>query len=552
MRKIALDCETTGLDFSNDKIVGLAHCTAVDEKIDNNYRLIKDLKVPELIEYMKGDDHFIFHNAKFDLHFLRQLGCGVPKNVHDTKIICHLLNETKSSHLEDAAVRYLNIPKWKKELKDYIKKHKCSYDAVPQDIMVPYSSKDALYTYQLFEKTYPQLEPLGLMNLYKTEMALTNVLVDMERRGMLIDKEFMQSMSHELGQQAIDLEGQIYKYAGKTFNINSDDEMAEVLFEAMKLPNFGTTKTGRYKTDKFTLEKINHPISQLITDYRLASKLKSTYCENAIDRMDSNNVLHCDLKQIGTVTGRYSCEKPNLQNIPRAHSIRKGFICRPDYYNFYFDYSQMEYCLFAYFANAEDMKAAFHRGEDLHKAMAQKFYQKQEISKEERTTIKNINFGILYGMGTNGLAQRLNITKNQAWKIMTMYNETFPVMKKFNKYLMNKVQQDGYVKNPFGRIRHLDPEDSYKAVNSLVQGTCADILKEAMIKIHKLLQPTKSSLLLCIHDELQVEIHKDELELVPEIRNIMINFPQFDVDLNASIEWTKTSWKDKIKYEGVK
>lgn len=547
MDKITLDCETTGLDFINDKIVGLAHCTS---KEDFNYRLIKDLSIDALHAAMNDPDkHFIFHNAKFDLHFLQQLNCPIPKNVHDTSVICHLLNENKSSHLEDAVVRILGVPKWKKELKEYVKKHNCTYADVPQDIMVPYSSKDALYTHLLFEATYPELEKNGMLALYNTEMELTNVLLDMENRGMLIDKEVMQNMSHSLGEQAADLEGQIFKYAGREFNILSDDEVAEILFGDLKLPNFGKSpKSGKYKTDKFTLEKINHPIGPLIIDYRLARKLKSTYCEGAINRIDSNDALHCDLKQIGARTGRYSCADPNLQNIPRGHDIRKGFICRPDYYNFYFDYSQMEYCLFAYFANAEEMKEAFRNKKDLHKTMAQKVHNKENISEEERDKIKTLNFGILYGMGTKSLAQKLKVTKGEAWKTMEMYNVMFPTMKKFSRYLMNKITKEGYVRNPFGRVRRLKPEESYKGVNALIQGTCADILKRAMIKVHKLLKGTKSHLLLCIHDELQVEIHKSELHLVPEIEKCMTDFPQFDVSLNVDVKWTKTNWNDKIKY----
>jgi DNA polymerase-1 len=198
------------------------------------------------------------------------------------------------------------------------------------------------------------------------------------------------------------------------------------------------------------------------------------------------------------------------------------------------------------------MKSALIEKRDLHTEMACQFFSKKEVTKDERALVKGLNFGIIYGMGANGIMESFGKTKNEAWDILNRYRRTFPILKQFNDHVCKKVTEEGFIRNPFGRKRRLNQDEAYKGVNALVQGTCGDIMKHAMVRIHNLLAGTRSNILVTIHDELVIEIHKDELDLVDHIKHAMEDFPQFDIPLQADVKWTKTNWADKVEYEGKK
>ena len=554
--RIALDTETTGLEWWKCKAFGLSYCKSED---DFGYDLLKKYKKKDLKELLAAQE-VIFHNAKFDIHFLRNAGYPIPETIHDTLVMAHLLNENKPKHLADVAKRYTGAASWKDGVQEYVKENNCTYDKVPYKVMKEYAANDALHTFNSFQAMEPLLKGQGLWDLYRTEMDLLKVVNDMERRGVLIDVQALKEAEPVLSSLQAGYEKEIYTLAKGEFNIMSPKQLGKVLFEDLGLEILEISKKSKQpKTDKDTLGRLDHPILDQIINYRIARKLRSTYCENIMELVDKDSILHCNLNQLGARTGRFSCSKPNLQNIPNIDDednkvdpaltvVRRGFICRPDYYNFYFDYKQMELMVYAHFANEESMKEAFAKGEDLHRALARKFYKKNDISDVERHTIKMLNFGILYGMGAKGLAARFKKSEREAKEILNGYYTTFPVMKRFRSHLTDKIRSHGYLQNPFGRRRRLTNHESYKGVNALVQGTCADIMKKAMIRIHKLCQSTKSNLLLSIHDEGQVEIHKSELDLVPEIIKVMEDFPQFSVPLKIDVSYTKTNWKDKGKY----
>jgi DNA polymerase-1 len=552
---IALDTETTSLEWWKGHIFGMSHC--LNDKC-YDYDLIPKYSKEYLAKLIGSETDIIFHNAKFDLHFLKNAGyldLLKGRQVHDTMIMSYLLDENKSHHLNDVAKRYAQAPDWKDEVKDYVKKNNCGYEQVPYETMKTYSARDSLYTYKIFNAMVPELKAQNLWDLYLTEMELLPVILNAERRGVLIDVKALQDISPKLEERENNLKAEIYKYSGKEFNIMSEEELGDILYKELKLPIPGySEKSQKPKTDKYALEKLDHPIGKLVTNYRLTHKLRDTYCANILDLVDSEHVLHCDLKQNGARTGRFSCQHPNLQNIPDLDDeegnqeltiVRRGFICRPGYYNFYFDYKQMELMMYAHFANETNMKEAFARGEDLHRSLGCKFYHKDRIDDNERFIIKTLNFGILYGMGAKGVAERFKKPYSEAKQILNDYYTSFPIMKKFRWYLTDKIKSCGYLRNPFGRRRRLEPQDAYKGVNSLVQGTCADIMKQSMIRIAKVCRGTKSNLLLSIHDEAKIEIHKSELDLVPEIQKVMEDYPQFTVPLKVDIEYTKTNWKEK-------
>lgn len=547
---IGIDTETTGLDYTRNHIIGLACATekqATYKRWDAvaKEKLRRTLMMHQIVE----------HNAKFDTHMLRWDAAkfATPPKLHDTMVLTFLLDETGSHALEPMAKKYLGVEPWKRELLDWLKQHKLDesqYDKVPAAIIEPYAKKDVAYTRDLFLKTQPMLAQRGVEALYATEMEVLQTIVDVEERGVLMDVAYLKTLDRELEPQERKLERKIHRAAGHKFNILSEDELIEVIYTTLGLPIIERSfKTQKPATDKETLKKLKHPICDAVAEYRLIHKLRSTYCQPLCDRT-SDGILRCNFDQNGARTGRFSSYEPNLQNIPKTHDIRRGFITRPGYYNFYFDYNQMEMIIYAFFSRDPKMIDDIRNNRDLHDEKTADYYGTREFTKTQRDTIKTINFGIIYGMGARGLSKKLDITKNEAWAMLNRYYQAFPAMKKFNQDTGAKAALDGYIVNPFGRRRKISPEKGYVAVNTLVQGTCSDILKVAMNRGHRLLRGSKSGITMTIHDELVVEVHESELDLVPEFNKCMTAFEQFDLPLKTKISYTKTNWLDKVPYEG--
>lgn len=540
MKFVSLDTETTGLQFYKHDIFGISWCTNPN---DTQFKLIEEVDASWLRTLLNSNERICGHNIKFDLHFLKKLGYPIPKNIDDTMIMSALINENGSHSLQNVAVRYLNIPKWKDGVKEYVKKHNCTYKEVPHNTMKEYAANDALRTWQISNVLYPLLERKGVKELYDSEMILLKNMLEIEERGLLIDTKLLKKLRIELEKDEKKWLKNVYDVIGKTFNVNSDDELADLLFNKLKLPVQGyTLKDHKPKVDVYALEKLNHPVISPILNYRTASKMKSTYCDNIANYIDDNNILHPNFRQHGTVTGRFSCAEPNLQNIPKNHAVRELFICRPNYTNFYFDYGQQEMRIYAHYANDQKMINMFKVGVDIYKEMAKVYYKKNDISKDERDFIKNFTLGILYGMGARGISQRYNKTIDEAWRLKNHYNFTFPLMKKFSYHIMSKIKQDGFIKNIFGRKRRLTPDKTYKGLNALIQGTAGDIMKRKINEVSILLKDTKSYIFNSIHDELCVEIHNSEKYLVNEIKTIMEDIPQISIKLPIDIKYTTTNW----------
>jgi DNA polymerase-1 len=539
---IGIDTETTGLNFWRHKIFGISQCSSRE---DYWFKRNEELDLEQLKKLFKTETPVVFHNAKFDLHMLLNEGFDMPKNMHDTMIMSSLLNENISHTLKDTCKQHLNTEDWKDGVQEYVKKNKCSYDQVPHELMKEYAAKDALYTWLVAPTLLEKLQTEGLMELYNKEIKLTKVLVDIERYGWLIDKDYLQQLQPSLDKDIKESSDRIFYEVGKTFNIESD-ELAEVLFGMLKLPILAyTEKEHKPKIDDFILEKLNHPVIPFIQRYRTASKMKSTYCDNVQELADDNNIIHCNFRQNGTVTGRMSCTQPNLQNIPVDHDVRKLFICRPEHKVYCFDYKQQEMRLYAHFANDTKLKSWFEQGVDPYKGMAPSFYGKLNISKEERDFVKIFTLAILYGIGAKGIAQKYNKTFAEAQALKVRFQTAFPLMKRFSYYISDRVKQLGYIKNPFGRKRRLDVDKAYKGMNALIQGTGGDVMKDSLIKLHNFLQGTKSHIINSIHDDIMVEVHNDDTKIVPEIQKIMEDFPQFSVPMKLSVAMFDTNWKDK-------
>jgi DNA polymerase I len=549
-----LDVETTGLDYDKDHIIGLASC----EKKKGTYAEWSKVDKVKLAKIMNNEE-IVEHNAKFDTHmFKAEGGLPIPKRLYDTMIVTHLLDENGSHALEPMAVKYLGVEPWKHELKQWLKDNgfgKGEYDKVPAKIVKPYAIRDGLYTDQLARKTLPMVKSQKMWDLFLNEMELTKVVVDVESRGVLLDVPYLKRLEKKFAPQQAKLEKEVYKLAGHAFNVEADAETRAVLYDELKLPIL--TRTAKEKLpsiDVRTLAKLKHPIGKKLIELSEIIKLRNTYCLPYIERTkDSDGLMHCEFDQLGARTGRFSSRNPNLQNVPRKGrgvEIRKAFITRPGYYNFYFDYSQMELVIYAHFSKDPFITKAVLEKRDIHSEMATLFYGRSTFTEDERTVIKTINFGFIYGMGANGLSKKLDIPIEQAFAIRNRYVSTFPSMKTYTSNLADQARQDGCITNPFGRKRKIPTDKAYISTNSLVQGTCSDILKHSMVKIHKLLANSKSHILLTIHDELVVEVHQSELEVVPQIQHILQDHPQFCLPLSQKTSFTNKSWADKKTWEG--
>lgn len=389
--------------------------------------------------------------------------------------------------------------------------------------------------YHVFLKKLRESEALDLFN--KIEMPLVEVLASMQYEGIYIDREELINFGKELKTKIEEISKQIFELAGEEFNINSTKQLGVILFEKLKLPILKKTKTG-YSTDGDILEKLRkfHPIIENIIDYRQLVKLNSTYVEGLVPFINERTKrIHSYFHQTVTTTGRISSTEPNLQNIPTRFELGKNLrkVFKPEKNNIFVDadYSQIELRIVAHIANDENMIQAFKNGEDIHAQAAAKVLKKpiNEVTKEERTHAKAVNFGIVYGISDFGLSEQLGITRKQAKEYIEQYLTEYSQIKKFMEDIIKETKEKGYVETLYHRRRYV-PEltsNNYTvrqfgeriAMNTPIQGTAADIMKIAMINVYNALKQNnlKSKLLLQIHDELLIETVPEEIEQVKDI-----------------------------------
>lgn len=413
-------------------------------------------------------------------------------------------------------------------------------------------------------------EELNDRNLMKvlndTEMPLIEILSSMEKKGIMIDPEYFSKYEKELGSSIEALQNKIYEEAGEEFNINSPKQLAEILFFKLNLPPVKKTKTG-LSTDEEVLEKLKADgaeIAKAILEYRKLAKLKNTYVDAIPKLRDKNNRVHTTFNQIGTTTGRLSSSDPNLQNIPvktdEGIKIRQGFIADKGSVLMGIDYSQIELRVLAQLSGDENLRAAYQNSMDLHSLTARKIFElgeEEEVSREQRIIAKTINFSIIYGKTAFGLAKELDITQKEASEYIDRYFNQYPRVKEFEKEIVEFTEKNGYTETFFGRRRLIDGINSKNkniksqaermAVNSVIQGTAAEVLKKVMIEIYKYIKDKEGiSLLLQVHDELIFEIAEDKLELYKnDIEKIMRESVKFDnvpleINTNIGTNWAET------------
>jgi DNA polymerase-1 len=407
---------------------------------------------------------------------------------------------------------------------------------VPLEKIAEYAAEDADITLQLFHIISPKLREVNAQKLFdEIEMPLVPVLTAMEKEGINVDKESLGEFSKVLAKDIEKTESEIQTMAGSLFNVSSPKQVGEVLFERMKISDKPPrTKTGQYSTSEDVLSKLEnkHPIVNKILDYRELVKLKNTYVDTLPEMINPRTGrIHTSYSQAVAITGRLSSDNPNLQNIPirteRGREIRKAFIPRDKNFKLMSaDYSQVELRIIAELSGDEAMIAAFRSGEDIHSATASKVYgvKPDEVTKEMRRNAKMVNFGIIYGISAFGLAERLNISRTEAKEIIDNYFQQYPRIKDYMDESIEKARRKGYVETIMGRRRYLRDINSANqtvrgfaernAINAPIQGSAADMIKIAMINIHKEIEKKKlkSKMLLQVHDELVFDVHQTEIE----------------------------------------
>ena len=542
--EFCFDTETTGFDIFNDRIVGLSLAV---EPFKAWYVPFKEENTPEYAEIVRPlfeDERIakIGQNIKFDLMVLRRLGIEIRGRKYDTMILHYLLDPESRHNMNALSERYLNYKPI--EIETLIGKgsKQLTMDLVNVERVKEYAAEDADVTLRLKQVLYPQVEEIGLQHLYfEVEEPMIAVLADIEMAGVRIDTGALAVYAVELNRKLGELEAAIRTEAGEpNLNINSARQLGEVLFAKMRIAEKPKmTRTKQFCTDEDYLQSFarKHRIVDLILEYRGVKKLLSTYVE-ALPQLVNRTTgrIHTSFNQAVTATGRLSSTNPNLQNIPvrddMGRRIRKAFIpSDDDHLLLSADYSQVELRLMAHLSGDESLISAFEHGEDIHTATAAKLFNKPlgEVTPEERRRAKTANFGIIYGISAFGLSQRLEIPRKEAKEIIDGYFASYPGVKKYMDNVVAKAKEEGFVSTIFGRRRYLNDISSHNAiarglaernaVNAPIQGSAADIMKIAMIDVHRRFaaEGIRSRVILQVHDELVVDMLRSEQERVTKI-----------------------------------
>jgi len=568
---VCFDTETTGINPIIAELVGIAFSWEVGkgfympfpEDINEAQELIEQLRPFFESESIEK----IGQNLKYDIKVLAKYNVPVKGKLFDTMLAHYLINPDMRHNMDVLAETYLNYtPISITELIGKKGKNQLSMREVALDKQTEYAVEDADITLQLKEHFQNELGEANIQKLFdEIEVPLLRVLADMELEGINLDKDFLHSLAEDLDSDIKSLETKIYEDAGEEFNIASPKQLGEILFDKMKLVEKPKkTKTGQYATSEDILSYLakDHNIIQHILEYRGLAKLKSTYVDALPTQvLEQTGHVHTDYMQTVAATGRLSSNNPNLQNIPirteRGRQVRKAFIPRSeDYILLAADYSQIELRVIAALSKEDNMINAFKNGEDIHASTAAKVFNVplSEVTREQRSNAKTVNFGIIYGVSAFGLSNQTDLSRSEAKELIETYYATYPKLRNFISEQVDFARDNGYVQTVLGRRRYLKDINSRNAVvrgaaernavNAPIQGSAADIIKIAMINIHEKLSAGnyKTKMLLQVHDELVFDAYKPELETIKalvktEMENAYKLIVPLDVDLDIGDNW---------------
>ena len=564
-KSVCFDTETTSLNALEAELVGIAFSWTKGK----GYYLVLPENKDEVLEILTPFKAFfehpeiekIGHNLKYDLKVLHNYDIQVNAPLFDTMIAHYLINPDMRHNMDILAETYLNYsPQSITELIGKKGKNQGTMREVPIEQQTEYAVEDADITLQLKEHFQEEMTTAKTLELYqKVELPLVSVLTSMECEGINLDVPFLKTLSVSLAEDIKKLETTIFEIAGQTFNLASPKQLGLILFEKLKLVEKPKkTKTGQYSTAEDVLSYLakEHPIIADILDWRSLQKLQNTYVEALPNEINPKTArVHTVYNQAVAATGRLSSNNPNLQNIPirteRGQQVRKAFIPRDENHVLMAaDYSQIELRIIAALSKDEGMLSAFQNNEDIHRATAAKVFNValEEVTREQRSNAKTVNFGIVYGVSAFGLSQQTNLNRSEAKELIETYYATYPKLRAYMQDQVDFARENGYVATVLGRRRYLKDINSQNAivrgaaernaVNAPIQGSAADIIKLAMIAIQRRLhtESWKSKMLLQVHDELVFDVPKDEIEPLKEmVKNEMENAFEINVPLVVDI-----------------
>ena len=572
---VAIDTETTGLDYIDSELVGISISFNAGEgfyiPIKHNDESIIQLPLEDVINELKpllesSEKKIIGQNIKFDKNILMKYGLKIASIKNDTMMMSYVLDASATRHNLDAlALYYLGYKTSTYEDVAGKGAKQISFDDVPIDIATNYAAEDADITLRLYEELSPKLKNIESLNKLneEIEIPLIEVLSDMERNGAILNAKVLNAQSKDLEERILRLENKAYKLAGEEFNLGSTKQLREIFFDKLNYRVIKKTPGGQPSTDEKVLAELaeEYELPKVLLEHRTLSKLKSTYTDKLPNQISSlSGKVHTSFHQAVTTTGRLSSSDPNLQNIPirteDGRRIRQAF--EPSNGNKFIsaDYSQIELRVMAHLSKDPGLLSAFQEGEDVHSKTASEVFNVgiEDVSSDLRRNAKAINFGLIYGISAFGLGKQLGITRNLAAEYMAMYFEKYPGVKQYMESTKESASQNGYVETLFGRrlyLKEINANNALRrqaseraAINAPVQGTAADIMKIAMIRMYQALEKEKSEarIILQVHDELILDTPEKEIDRVIELTTeamkeaTLLDVP-LEIDIGIGDNW---------------
>jgi len=576
--EVAVDTETSSLDPHNTDLIGISLSTKIGKAcyIPIGHKTKKNIDKDKVLRKLKplledSSIKKIGQNIKFDFIVLYKNGIDIT-SIEDTMLMSYVLDAGKNRHNMDM-LSEIHLNHKTVAFKDVVGsgKKEINFSQVDIEKAKDYAAEDADITLRLYKKFFRSLKEEKMLNIYETfEKPMVKILAFMEIQGIKIDYKFLKTLSLKFGKKIDKIQKEVFKISNKEFNIASPKQLGEILYNDLKIADLKKTKKGSFATSASVLEDLafkGHKFPQLILDWRQVSKLKNTYSDSLPEHINPiSKRVHTSFLLAATTTGRLASSDPNLQNIPiksqDGKDIRKAFIAEKDHVLISADYNQIEMRILADLADVKELKKAFKNNEDIHSLTASQIFNIdiKKVDQDQRRKAKAINFGIIYGISQYGLAKQINVSNYEAEEFLKAYFFKFPEIKVYMDQTIKFCRKSGYVNNIFGRRSHFininDKNYNVRnfqeraAINAPIQGSAAEIMRLAMIRLNIKLneqKKQKSKMLLQIHDELIFETHKDEVKKVSKIiKEEMMSVAKSDhhsfsipltIDLNTGNNW---------------
>lgn len=562
----AFDTETTSLDYRIAEMVGFSVAFDANDAyyipLTHDYegapeQLNRETILAQIKPILENPAvEKIGHHLKYDAHILQNHGIELQGWYFDTMLASYVLNSVATRHgMDDVARVYLShLTTTFEQVAGKGAKQK-TFNQIEIETAAHYAAEDAHVTYRLYEVLSKKLQAIPELNniLHNIEMPVARVLTIMEENGIELDLKFLDQLSVDFSNTIQNLESQITDLAGQSFNVSSPKQVGEILFDKLGLKGGKKTSTGQYSTSESILEKIDHPITDLILQYRGLSKLKSTYTDGLQKQANNDSGrVHTSYHQALTATGRLSSTDPNLQNIPVreeiGRQIRKAFIAPEGRVLLAADYSQIELRLMAHLSQDEALVDAFKHGQDVHRRTAAEVLgiALEDVTNDQRRQAKAVNFGLLYGMSEFGLIRQLGFTREESQNYIKQYFHRYPGIYEYMQRTRQVALEQGFVETILGRRLYTPDIDARNmmvrkgaeraAINAPLQGSAADIIKLAMVEVDKMLPKAQAKMLLQVHDELVFEVDADIAdELAPKLAEVMQSVVKLSVPLIVEV-----------------